>query len=83
MPQRPPAAIARSVTGLPAAALLAAALLAALPGCRPGLTDPFCQTRNAADLTPSARDYAAMSPAERREAQRRLDDAARRCGWEP
>lgn len=67
----------RTVTVL-AGLLLSAGLLA---GCRSA--DPFCQGRNAADLTPTARAYAAMPAAERAAAQRRLDEAARRCGWEP
>ena len=45
--------------------------------------DPFCRAHNAADLTPTREAYRTMSPAARREAEGRLQEAARRCGWEP
>lgn len=57
------------------------ALLLLAGGCRS--TDPFCRANNAAGLTPSQAAYGRMSPAERRAAQQRLDEASARCGWEP
>ena len=54
----------------------------ALAACQ-SFSDPLCRTQNAADLTPSREAYRAMSPAERRAAEQRLQEAARRCGWEP
>ena len=61
------------------AAALALVLLAG--GCRS--TDPFCRANNAASLTPSQDAYRRMSPVERLAAQKRLDEASARCGWEP
>lgn len=62
---------------------LAGALLTAglgLSGCQ---ADSFCRTHKASDLTVSGQAYRAMAPAERRAAEARLNEAARRCGWEP
>lgn len=53
-----------------------------LAGCRSSL-DPFCRAHSAADFAPARQTYEAMSPAERRAAADQLNDAARRCGWEP
>ena len=55
----------------------------ALVGCRSSSTDPFCRAHNAADITPTRQAYGAMTPSERRASLARLDEAARRCGWEP
>ena len=58
-----------------------ACAFALLAGCRSG--DAFCAAHNAADLTPSRAAYERMSPFERRAAEARLQEAAKRCGWEP
>lgn len=58
--------------------VLATTLLA---GCQSA--ERACPGVTAVDYTPSRSQHAAMSPAERRAAQARLDAMARRCGWEP
>jgi hypothetical protein len=62
--------------------ILLGAVALALAGCQSN-RDPFCLAHNAADLTPAREAYVAMSPAERRAAEDRLNMQARRCGWEP
>jgi hypothetical protein len=61
--------------------LFAAGLLAlSLAGCQ---TDPVCRQHTAATFGPNQEAWRAMSPAQRQEASRSFNDAARRCGWEP
>jgi hypothetical protein len=56
--------------------------LLGLAGCQ-GHGDPYCRMHNAADLAPGRAAYAAMSQAERRASEDRLNAYAQRCGWEP
>jgi hypothetical protein len=61
--------------------LFFAGLLAlGLAGCQ---TDPFCASHTATDFTPNQAAWQQMSPTQRQEAARTLNEAAQRCRWEP
>ena len=61
--------------------LISAALLAILlGGCQ---SDPVCRDHNAATFGPSREAWRAMNAAQRQDASRAFNAAARRCGWEP
>jgi hypothetical protein len=60
--------------------LLTCVLALSLAGCQ---TDLFCRQHNAATFAPSQEAWRAMTPAQRQDASRTFNEAARRCGWEP
>ena len=60
--------------------LTAGLLVLGLGACQ---SDPYCRSHTAADLIPSRAAWARMTPAERQDSARALNNSAQRCGWEP